>query len=580
MLMDSTMLARLTAEIADWAVGVPIRSVVQPRHDLLALELGRSGDWSCLLIDWSAEFCRMHLAREMPAPALKDLRMRSVLRRHLIGARLAEVTQVNYDRVVRLRFTNCERLGPQAQRTLIAELMGRHSNLVLLDEAGTIIEAGKHVTDRVNRYRQTMPGLAYVPPPEFNRLPPADADAEALSHRAEGAGEKQLGNWLRANFHGCSDLFLREVCARAELEADRPMSALPSSWQEPLAAALRQVPEQAAALGNSYLYYDESGERPEFVYPVELVSLPERRHEVIAALSGALEELEMRLVTQRNMDDLSNRLLSALRDATAKAERVVEHREEALRRSKEGELHRRRGETLMAHLHELRPRQDEVTLPAYDAEGGELTIPLDSTASPLENAQRYFKRYRKTSRLKRVAARLLAAARHNLRYLAQAQTQIELAESEDDLRQIEQELVAEGYLKAAKTAARPASKTPRRIAARRTESRDGYAILYGKSGTENDVVLRAAQPDDWWFHVKGAPGAHVLLRTNSRPEQTPETSIEEAARLAAALSSRRREAKVEVDYTLAKNVTKPRGGRPGLAYYTGARTIVVDLSES
>ena len=172
MTVDSTALARLVAEAADFAVGAPIRRIVQPRHDLIALELGRSGPWRGLLIDWSAEYGRLHLITELPEPMPRDQRFSSVLRRQLRGARIDAIEQIDYDRIVHVRLSNCEQLGPHERRTLIAELMGRHSNVVLVDEDGRIIEAGRHVTARVNRYRETLPGLAYVPPPTFGRVPP------------------------------------------------------------------------------------------------------------------------------------------------------------------------------------------------------------------------------------------------------------------------------------------------------------------------------------------------------------------------------------------------------------------------
>lgn len=590
MLIDSTMLARLSAEIAEWALGAPIRRVIQPRHDLLALELGRSGlsavasakvgPRRCLLIDWSAEFCRIHLAPELPAPSSREHRLGAVLRRHLTGARLAEIAQINYDRVVQLRFTNCEHLGPQSRRALIAELMGRRSNLILVDESGVIVDAGKHITDRVNRYRQVMPGLAYVAPPDFDRLSPVDADPALLSRLAGGDGDQQLAAWLRASFHGCSDLFLAEVCARAGLDPESQLGALPPAWERPLTASLREIPAQAAALSESYVYYDEEGLKPELAYPLELACLAGRRREPVPTLSEGLAQLEGDLAAHRAMRDLRGRLSSALADALARAERVVMHRQQAVRRAREADLDRRRGEALLAHLHELPAGQREVTLAAFDDQGGELTIPLDPSLSPQDNAQLYFRGYRKAARLKDLAPRLLAAARHDLEYLRQAQTQFELAENLEDLRRIEEELVAEGYLRPPREPpARPVSAA-RPPGPRTTQTADGHALLYGRTGTENDAVLRAARPDDWWFHVRGAPGAHVVLRTDSRPERVPEASLVEAARLAAQLSARRSEGKVEVDYTLAKHVTKPRGGRPGLAYYTGARTVVVEFNRS
>jgi len=575
MTVDSTCLAGLVAEAAEYAVGVRVRRVVQPRHDLVALELGRSGPWRCLLIDWSAEYGRLHLASELPEPGLREQRFGSVLRRQLRGARIDAIEQIDFDRVVHLRLSNCEQLGPQSRRTLIAELMGRHSNLVLVAEDERIVEPGRHVTERVNRYRETLPGLAYVPPPDFGRVPPWQAEPEEMAESAAAAADQALGRWLRGRYHGGSDPFVAEVCARAGVDADATLQELPDGWPECVATALRAIPEEALRPGKAWVYLDEAGEHPELAWPVEALHLADRGREPVASLSAAIEQLQARAAGDRAVRQARDRLLAAVREGEKKAERVLRKRQEAVRRAEEAELNRERGELLMAWLYQVPEGADEVTLPRFTGEG-ELAIPLDPDASALANAQAYFRRYKKAARLTELAPRLLAAARHELEYLRQARTQLETADDLEDLAGIEDELVREDYL----AARRPDRRRPPRRGPRTTQTSDGCPVLYGKSGTENDEVLRAAHGDDLWFHVKDAAGPHVVIRTNSRPDDVPESSIEEAARLAAALSSRRRDGKVEVDCTLAKNVTKPRRGRPGLAYYRNARTIVVDLSRS
>ncbi|MGD9495553.1 MAG: NFACT family protein [Armatimonadota bacterium] len=574
MVVDSTALARLVAEAADYAVGVRVRRIVQPRHDLIALELGRAGPWACLLIDWSAEYGRLHLAGELPPPALREQRFGAVLRRQLWGARIDAIEQIDFDRLVRMRFSNCEQLGPHATRTLIAELMGRHSNLVLLGEDERIVEAGRHVTARVNRYRETLPGLTYVPPPDFGRIPPWRADPAAMADAAQASADQPLGRWLRASFHGCSDPFVAEVCARVGVPEDVALRDLPPGWPERVVGALWGIQQEAGRLGAAWVYYDAEGERPELAWPVQALHLAGRRRERVESLSAAVAELQALSAQERTVRQVRQRLLAAVRAGMAKAERVLEKRWEAVAQAERAELDRERGQLLMAYLHEVPEGASEVALPRFSGEG-ELSVALDPQRSALENAQAYFRRYKKSARLSDMAPRLLAAARHELEYLRQAGTQIETAEDLADLLLLEEELLREGYL-----STRPADggRPPQRPAPRTAHTADGYPLLYGRSGTENDEVLRAAQGDDLWLHVKDAAGPHVVIRTDGRPDQVPEETIKEAARLAASLSSRRLEGKVEVDCTLAKNVTKPRRGRPGLAYYRGAHTIVVDLS--
>lgn len=575
MIVDSTCLARLVAEAREYAVGLVIRRIVQPRHDLVGLELGRAGPWECLIIDWSPEFGRLHLAAEMPEPGLRDQRFSGALRRQLRGARIERIDQIDFDRIVAIDFSNCEQLGPQCWRRLVVELMGRHSNAVLLDEDERIIEAGKHVTVRVNRYRETLPGLAYVPPPEFGRVPPRDASPEQIAEKAAAVLDQKLGSFVRSTWHGGSDLFVAEVCARAGLGPDVALRHLPEGWERALAEQLRAIPDEADRPCAAWIYWDEEEEAPEFAYPIELRHLRERRREARETLSGAIAEVQTRIATDRRVLQLRERLMGAVREAERRAERTLQKRREAVREAGEAEADRERGELLMAWQHQVPEGAEQVTLPRHEGEG-ELTIPLDPNAGPVENAKAYFRRYKKSARLSEMAPKLLAAARHELDYVAQVRTQIEVAESIEDLRAIEEELVEEGYLREKRPERARSRRGPR--GPRRAETSQGYALLYGRSGHENDEVLRAAQPDDLWFHVKGAAGPHVVLRADGRPEEVPEESILEAAQLAAALSSQRRDSKVEVDCALARDVKKPRRGRPGLAYYHADRTILVDPS--
>ena len=580
MIVDSTCLARLVAEAREYATGLVIRSVVQPRHDLVGLELGRRGPWACLLIDWSAEFGRLHLAEEMPESGLHDQRFSGALRRQIRGARIERIEQIDFDRLIEIEFSNTAQLGPQSRATLIAELMGRHSNALLIDSDERIIEAGKHVTVRVNRYRQTLPGLAYVPPPEFGRVPPQDATEEQVAEEGAAVLDQKLANFVRGTWHGGSDLFVAEVCARAGLDPDSPLRELPEGWEAPLAETLRAIPEAADTPGEAWIYWDEEGEMPEFAYPIELQHLPDRRRERCESLSRAIDEVQTRISTDQRIRLLRERLMAAVRDAEKKATRTMEKRREAVQEAADAQKDRERGDLLMAYQHQVPEGADEVTLPRYEGDG-EMQIDLDPDRTAVENAQAYFKRYKKSSRMSEMGPKLLAAARHELDYIDQVRTQIELAEDLEDLRTIEDELVGQEYL-AERKREKKATNRPRqdgRKEPRRTETSQGYAVLYGKSGQENDAVLRAAQPDDLWFHVKGAAGPHVVLRAGGRPEDVPEEAILEAAQIAAALSSQRRDSKVEVDSALAREVNKPRRGRPGLAYYHADRTILVDLDE-
>jgi len=576
MLFDSTMLARAAGDAERGLVGVRVRDVIEARHDEVCLRFARGGDLPCLLLSSSPEEGRVEMAAACPTPPPAPFPFCMALRKHLRGAILDTVEHVRYDRLLRLTFSGCEGFGPESRRDLIAEIMGKHANLILVDESDVIVACAKHVTERVNRYRQTREGETYILPPGGERLDPRAVTGAQLCGRADEWPHAGLAELLTRCCMGAGPVMAAEVQARADL-GDRPVRALSAAEHEQAAAALRALCAEAHAPGPAYVYETLlPGRRSPtlLAYPVRLASLgePEAQFEHLGA---ALEHVVERTRERRVEQELRARLQGAVAAAVQSVrERQTQHRRSLAKAEATAEL-ARKAELIMSQLHAIAPDADEARLVDWhDPAQPEVTIALDPALGPQRTAERHFAAHKRGQRvLVRVPA-LLAEAEAEERYLESVGTEIELAEGLDELTAVEHELLTQGTLKARRRQAAP--RTRRDVPVLPSfETADGYSVLYGRNHAQNEQLLREAAPDDLWLHVRDGPGGHVLIRTGGDPEAVPPRTLLQAAQRAVALSRQRNEAVVEVDYTAAKHVRRPRDARPGMVLYTHQKTLAV-----
>ena len=584
MTCDSLMLRRMVAEINDFRGAKLGRAFPLAKSDFV-LEFSSRRELPQIVLSSSSELGRAHRAEGFEPVIGADTPLADVLRRHLKGATFLGATQLRFDRVLRLEFGNAEGMGPQSRRSLVAEIMGRHSNLLLLDEREYILECARHVTARVNRVRQSLPGELYLPPPDFGKISPEALTVERLRELLPDE-PTPIREWLRSFMEGSSDVFLAVLLWRQGLDLgarvscppretngemragcprsqERPDADLTDDDLEWLLRTIRQMLAEAAQPGPGYVAVPPR--KQPLAYPLPLP--PEWEPLGIQpSLSAACQMLHQRVAQAGQARQIRQRLVSVLEAAVEKARRRENERQAALNKAEHAEQYREQGQLLLANLQQVPPGASEVTLPAW--EGGEVTLRLDARLSPQQNAQAYFDRYKKMQRVKERVPALLAEARQVREYLEDLLDQAESAEP-DELRLLEQEMMDEGLLKA------PRRRQEVKAEFRRAETADGYTFLYGRSGLENVAVLKAARPDDLWFHVQGAPGGHVVIRTNNRPEAVPQSTLLEAAKLAARQSRRRRDTVVDVDYTLAKHLTRPKGAAPGYVIYGECKTLLV-----
>lgn len=569
MTCDSLMLRRIVAELGELA-GAKVARVFPTSRLEVVIEFGSRRALPQVVLNCGADLGRVHRADDCEPTVGADTPLSDVLRRHLRGATFTGAWQWQFDRVVWLEFSNAEGMGPQSRRSLVAEIMGRHSNLLLLDGVSEthdsaddleILECARHVTARVNRVRQSLPGEPYVPPPTFGKLNPVELTVEELA-AALPAEPEPLAQWLRSTIQGGSDAFLAVLLQRLGV-ADDDTTAKAADIVPQAVEALRGM--LAEAEGGAGAYVARPPGKAPLVYPLPLPHGWEELGEY-GTLSAACQMLHRQLAQAGEATQVRQRLRGALGTALEKARRREDERQLSLDKAAHADEVRHRADMVLAYLHEIGPQQSEVTVDDWTT-GEKVTVALDPSRSPQQNAQALFDRYKKLQRVIERVPALLAEARQEREYLEDLLDQVESAGLED-LRLIEAEMVDRELLKA------PRKRREVKVDYRRTEI-EGYSVLYGRSGLENAAVLKAARPDDLWFHVQNAPGGHVVIRTDNRPDSVPQSTLIQAAKLAAKQSRRRRDATVEVDYTLIKHLQRSKGAPPGFVVYRQFRTLLI-----
>ncbi len=551
--------------------GGRIQRIVQPSEYevLLSVYVRQLGEvhW---LISCSPQWARTHLlSHRLPSPP-QPPPFCMALRKYLEGGIVLNIAQRRFDRVL-----DVEVRGYEGHTYLLsAELMGRHSNIILVAPDERILHAAKPVSSRISRVREVLPNKPYTPPPAEQRPDPREVDEQTFLQWLETEQPEDIAGWLRTRFEGIGTFLAQEIVARARL-LDANLS-LPGVW-----GAFRSVFESAKRGDWEPVLVRDENRHPIGAYPIPLASFPEHQQHARSSIHVALEnyyavaipraELE---VQKRSLQGTLQRVLSARRSALEQVEQGVQERGKA-------EEYRRWGETLLAFLTQVPKGAESVTLPdLYNADGGTITIPLDPALSPQENAERYFARARHVQ----ANAERLEAMRNRLQSeITQIEEALKGLEAVDDLAQLESlraTVAARGWLSPTAGISGEAQVRPQEdFEGKRIRvhiAPGGWQVLVGENAEANDyLVTRVAQPNDWWLHVRAGTGAHVVIRTSNRPQAVPREVLEYAAKLAAAHSPARHSSLVAVDYTLRKYVRRPRGAQPGFVTYTHEKTLHV-----
>jgi len=602
--LDGLTLRGLITELNQVLAGGRLEKVYQLDEGDLLLNLYAGGQQRQLYLSCHPARARVCLTTEKWTAPDTPPAFCMLLRKRLQGGRLEEVTQEGFDRVARLRFSARDEMGHPTEYTLVAEVMGRHSNLILLDAGDEIVDAIKRIPASINRHREILPRRPYkLPPPQEKLDPLAVASkqlASALADAFEQGAADPARNWrpILETIDGIGPGLARELLNRALIRLEREPAGPADERQtadrdanthQALAEATAreaQAAFRAVAEGQSkpVSYHSPDGALEDFSCLV--LSLreedPHLKRRDYNTINEMIDSVFLGKQVGTGREDLRNNLRRAVVGEIKKAGQRLTGLERRLKEAEQAEELRRKGELIKTNLFRIEEGAAKAeVIDYYHPEQPAVEIELDPTKTPIENAQRLFKRYEKLKRTVKAVHRLLPGIEQELKYLRSVDAALDGAETTAEVEEIRQELVQEGYIKDKKQRRRgkdrhqpPSRQRQAQGKPRRFVTSDGLTVFVGSNNRQNDyLTTKQAGPDDLWLHVKDFPGSHAILETAG--QQPPETSIVEAAMLAAYYSKARDSANVPVDYTLVRHVRKPKGAKPGMVVYDHHSTVFV-----
>ncbi|RKD24134.1 hypothetical protein BEP19_06925 [Ammoniphilus oxalaticus] len=535
-----------------------ISRIYQPSDTDIVLQIRANGKNKRLLLSANLTFPRIHLTTEEFTNPLEPPMFCMLLRKHCDGAIIESFEQPGLERVIHMNLRARDELGDWKQRKIIIEIMGRHSNIILLDvERNMILDGIHHVTPGMSSHRVVLPGRPYIEPPEQGKLNPLTSSKEDFI-RSFDYNAGRLDRQIVDRFSGISPLVSREIIHRAGV------SSRDSLWK-----AFEQLINQA----KHHEYHPEivlTKNRTSFSI-TRLSHLGESDIQSFESISECLEAFFAGRAERDSVRQKAADLFRFVSNELDKNRKKMVKLEDTRKQADEADRYRLYGELLTAHMHELKPGDKTANvINYYEEDTPPLTIPLDSLQTPAENAQAYFKRYNKAKNSIQAVEHQMNLAEQEIEYFDSIAQQLENA-SLDDIEEIREELMEGGYLRS-RGRKQSRRKKPAKPTLEKYISSDGIEILVGKNNRQNDYLTnRLARSTDTWLHTKDLPGSHVVIRADEFSEQT----LLEAATLAAYFSKARGSTQIPVDYTFVRHVRKPSGAKPGYVIYDNQKTIYV-----
>lgn len=569
MALDALAVKCLTNELRHKLIGGKIDKVYQPEKDEIILNIRTYTDTFRLLLSAGSAHPRVHLTQAKKQNPLTAPLFCMLLRKHLSGNKITDIRQEAFERIIIIDLEGYDELGDLTEKHIIAEIMGRHSNIILTDSSMKIIDCIKHVDITVSSVRQVLPGITYCPPPEQNKIPITEFEGSITSLPAGTT----LSKALISMFSGISPLTAREIIYSAYNTADMHTSQITDTI--PLERAVKTFKDNILCDNFSpCIIQDEKAMKI-----IDFSALNIRQYEGIMKVTAfdSMNELLDSFYTGRDalerMKQKSadiNKLLHTILERCYKKRLILAA---TLKDAENKDTYKCFGDLITANAYAINEKQAFVELDNfYDPEYKKVRINLDPTMTAIENAQRYYKKYNKAKTAETEARTQIEQNEYQIEYLESTLVAIDNCTTENDINAIREELAEEGYLKRTnKGKLRKQSQTkPMHIV-----SVDGFDIYVGKNNTQNDILtLKTANSADFWFHTKQIHGSHVIIKLGLDKE-VPESTIIQAAQLAAYYSKGRSSNQVPVDYTRVKNVRKPNGAKPGMVIYDHYNTLYV-----
>lgn len=575
MSFDGIVTKSVVHELKNKLTGGRIDKVYQQENDEILLKIYSKGKNYKLVLSANSNNPRVHLTSYSKENPMAPPMFCMLLRKHLIGGSILNISQSSLDRVVSIDISAKDELGQPTENRIIIEVMGKHSNIILMNkQTKVIIDSVKRVYEDISRVRQIMPGIMYFDPPVQDKSDPLLTTREDFYDCLSNSNDNLKSfKFLYTNFLGLSPLISREICFDSSLDIDRTIGSLYEKEKEDLFLSFSGF--------MSKIKRDEfnpililNGDKSILAFhalDIEQFGDEEKLH-----LESMSDVLDIYYNTKDNSDRINQKSNSLKRSISVKLDRAsskLGKQKTELLESEDREQYKIYADLISANLHSIPKGEDKIELENfYDENLSKLNIPLNIKLSPVQNAQKYYKKYSKLKNAHKLLLEQIPETQGEIDYLENVIVSIDNSTKVEEIQEIKEELIEEGYIKASKHKGK--TKKNKISSPHHFISRDNIDIYVGKNNRQNDyLTFKFSNRSDIWMHVQKMPGSHVIIQSS---DEIPDSTLEDAAILAAYYSKGKDSKHVNIDYTERKNVKKPKGAKAGMVIYDNFKTINVN----
>ncbi|HBB28489.1 MAG TPA: fibronectin/fibrinogen-binding protein [Clostridiales bacterium] len=579
MALDGIVLNSIKHELVNKLIGGRVDKVYQPEKDEIIINIRNNSSNYKLLLTSNSSSPRIHLttlSRKNPEQAPMFCML---LRKHLYSSNIIEIKQLQLDRVIEIVFECKDELKTTVKKSLIIEIMGKHSNIIFINyDNKTIIDSIKRVSENMSSVRQVYPGIPYALPPSQSKLNPLDIDKDGFINAINATNKGTLiFGFLYKTFIGFSPLLSKEICFNSGVNEGLALDELSENDINIIYENFNNITNNIKNNNYTPAIYSNSNENIYDFHSIKINYFNNCEKQDFNSISELLDVFYYELDNKNRINQKVSNLLKSINTKLDRDRKKLEKQKNELLSAEDREKYKIYGDLIISNLHVPYENNKLIVINYYDPEQNEITIPLDPKLNNLTlNSQKYYKRYNKLKSAEDELLKLIESTASDIEYLENILFSIEACQTTDDLDQIYEELSQEGFIKKYKA---PKGSNKVKNDNLIYISSYGHEILVGKNNIQNDLItFKHAKKDDYWFHAKGIPGSHVVIKTNG--DELEDIEYMEAAKLAAFYSKGKKNSLVEVDYTKRQNIRKPANAKLGFVIYDTNYSMNIDTDIS
>lgn len=566
MALDGLTIHALVDELKNTLNGGRLLKIAQPENDELQLTVRVEKNQYKLLISAGASLPLMYITENSKVSPLTAPNFCMLLRKHLNNAKIIDIYQPGLERIINIKVEHYNDMGDLCYKLIIVELMGKYSNIIVTDLDGKIVDSIKHISANVSSVREVLPGRTYFIPDTTNKQNPLEITKDSFIETIKNLSIP-ASKAIYTSFTGISPVIGEEICYRSNIDSEKPANVLDANELNSLFTAFDDMMECVKL--NKFqpnIIYTTDGQDliPKEFAPFTLSLYSDDKSQVsyIESMSQVLEQFYSKKSAVTRIRQKSYDIRRIVQTTLEKDYKKYEIQSKQLKDTEKKDKYKIYGELITAYGYGLETNATCLVAQNYYDDNKEITIPLDKDLSPMENAKKYFEKYGKLKRTAEALESIIIETKDEISHLESIMNALDIAVTEDDLKEIKEELIQSGYIRR-KSSDKKAKYTSKPF---HYVSSDGYDMYVGKNNIQNEeLTFKVANGGDWWFHSKNFPGSHVIVKTNG--DELPDRTFEEAASLAAYYSKGREQEKVEIDYIQRKHIKKVAGSKPGFVIY-------------